>query len=324
MSPTSQPQTSRHEPVAHATTPQTIVALGPLEPALVEPLLSAHQRLVLEPREEDLAVADAAIVRAAYTVDGPLLDRMPALKVLARTGVGTDLVDVAEAARRGIPVVITPGSNTAAVAEGVFAHLLALVKRIRPLTALVREGRWDERAAGAVGDLDGFTLGIVGYGRIGRRVERIAQAFDLRVLAFDPYVDVPEAIRADTLDDLVAASDFVTLHVPLTPENTNLIDARRLALMRPGSALINCSRGGLVDLDAAHAALGAGTLAGLGLDVFDPEPPAHHPVFDHENVTLTPHLMGFTRQGMAHTVRDAVQGALDVLAGRTPPAVARP
>ncbi|BCW84037.1 oxidoreductase [Paenarthrobacter ureafaciens] len=303
---------------------QKLVALGSVEPDLVQPLLAENQQLVLNPTDEDLATAEAAIVRAAYRVDRDLLDRMPALKVIARTGVGTDLVDVAEADRRGIPVVITPGSNTASVAEGVFAHLLALVKRLAPLTDLVREGRWDERSGADVGDLEGFTLGIIGYGRIGRRVARIAEAFDLKVLAYDPYAEIPEANRCATVEELLHNSDFVTLHAPLTAENRNLINTERLETMRRGAVIINCSRGGLIDLDAAYAALQSGQLSGLGLDVFDPEPPAHHPIFDHANVTLTPHLMGFTKQGMAHTVRDAAQGAVDVLAGRAPMAVAQP
>ncbi|MFC9353983.1 NAD(P)-dependent oxidoreductase [Arthrobacter sp. NPDC057013] len=310
--------------MASITTPQILVALGGVEAGLVEPELAPHQQIIHNPTEADLARADAAIVRAAYRVDRELLDRMPALKVIARTGVGTDLVDVAEANRRGIPVVITPGSNTASVAEGVFSHLLALVKKLSTLTSLVRDGRWEERSGAAVGDLEGFTLGIIGYGRIGRRVARIAEAFDLKVLAFDPFADVPAGIRCETVEELLGRSDFVTLHVPLTPENHNLINAERLALMPPGAILVNCSRGGLVDLDAAHQALLSGQLGGLGLDVYDPEPPAHHAVFDHGNVVLTPHLMGFTRQGMAHTVRDAAKGAVDVLAGRSPAAVAAP
>lgn len=310
--------------MASLTTPQIFVALGSVEPDLVQPLLSENQRLIQDPTAEDLATADAAIVRAAYRVDRELLDRMPALKVIARTGVGTDLVDVAEANRRGIPVVITPGSNTASVAEGVFAHLLALVKKLSPLTSLVREGRWEQRAGVDVGDLEGFTLGIIGYGRIGRRVARIAEVFDLKVLAYDPFAEIPPEIRCDTVEELLAGSDFTTLHAPLTPENHNLINAGRLEAMKPGAILINCSRGGLIDLDAAHEALQSGRLSGLGLDVYDPEPPAHHPLFDHENVVLTPHLMGFTRQGMAHTVRDAAKGAVDVLAGRVPAAVAAP
>ncbi|WP_320536672.1 NAD(P)-dependent oxidoreductase [Pseudarthrobacter sp. IC2-21] len=310
--------------MASLSTPQILVALGSVEAGLVEPELGPHQQIIHNPTDADLARADAAIVRAAYRVDRELLDRMPALKVIARTGVGTDLVDVAEANRRGIPVVITPGSNTASVAEGVFAHLLALVKKLPTLTSIVRDGRWEERSGVAVGDLEGFTLGIVGYGRIGRRVARIAEAFDLKVLAFDPFADVPAGIRCETVEELLGRSNFITLHVPLTPENRNLLNAERLALLPAGALLINCSRGGLVDLDAAHQALLSGQLGGLGLDVYDPEPPAHHAIFDHANVVLTPHLMGFTRQGMAHTVRDAAKGAVDVLAGRSPAAVASP
>src|ERR1700742_761446 len=317
--------TASQQPAVATSAPiQTFVALGPIEPDLVEPFLAPNQRLVLNPSDEDLAVADAAIVRAAFTVDAAMLDRMPALKVLARTGVGTDLVHVTEAERRGIPVVITPGSNTNAVAEGVFAHLLAAVKRLSTLTTLVREGRWDQRGAVTVGDLDGATLGIVGFGRIGRRAARIAAAFDMRVRAYDPYVEVAAEYRCDSVEELLAASDFVTLHVPLTPENHHLINAERLALLRPGSVLVNCSRGALIDLDAAYKALQDGRLGGLGLDVLDPEPPEHHPIFDHPNTVLTPHLMGFTQGAMALTIQAAVEGAAAVLRGEQPPAVATP
>jgi D-3-phosphoglycerate dehydrogenase/(S)-sulfolactate dehydrogenase len=203
---------------------------------------------------------------------------------------------VAEAGRRGIPVVITPGTNTTSVAEGVFAHLLATVKRLPTLTTLVREGRWNERGAVTVGDLDGATLGIIGFGRIGNRVARIAAAFDLNILAYDPYADISAGYRCDSAD--------------------------RLALMRPGSVLVNCSRGALIDLDAAFDALRSGRLGGLGLDVYDPEPPEHHPVFDHPNTVLTPHLMGFTQRAMAVTIRAAVEGAAAVLRGEQPHAVA--
>jgi D-3-phosphoglycerate dehydrogenase / 2-oxoglutarate reductase len=315
--------TASQEPATTTSVPiETFVALGPIDPDLVEPFLAPHQRLVLDPTTEELAVAHAAIVRAAFTVDAAMLDRMPALKVLARTGVGTDLVDVAEAAGRGIPVVITPGTNTTSVAEGVFAHLLATVKRLSTLTTLVRDGRWNERGAITVGDLDGATLGIVGFGRIGSRVARIATAFDLKVLAYDPYADVPADYQCDSVEQLLAASDFVTLHVPLTAENHHLIDAASLSLMRPGGVLVNCSRGALIDLDAAHEALHTGRLGGLGLDVYDPEPPEHHPVFDHPNTVLTPHLMGFTQRAMALTIQAAVQGAAAVLRGEQPQAVA--
>ena len=304
------------------TSTQLFVGLGPLDRELVDPYLASHHQLVLDPTEEQLAVAEAAIVRAAFTVDAAMLDRMPALKVLARTGVGTDLVDVAEARRRGIPVVITPGTNTVSVAEGVYTHLLSLVKRLPTLTGLVRGGRWAERGKVTVGDLEGATLGIVGFGRIGRKVAQIAEAFDLNVRAYDPFAEIPQAYRCAEVDEVLAASDFVTLHTPLTAENHHLINETRLAAMRPGAILVNCSRGALIDLDAAHAALRSGQLAGLGLDVFEPEPPAYHPVFDHANTTLSPHLMGFTDRAMALTICAAVEGAIAVLDGREPAAVA--
>jgi phosphoglycerate dehydrogenase-like enzyme len=302
---------------------QIIVALGPVDTGVVEPMLGPDQYFVPQPNDDDLARADGAIVRAAFRVDSEALDRMPNLQVIARTGVGTDLVDVAEAERRGIPVVITPGSNTSSVAEGVFTHLLALVKRLHELTDVVKNGHWNERDQIQVGDLEGKTLGIVGYGRIGRRVERLAGAFDLRVLAYDPFADVPANLRRDDIDDLVRESDFITLHMPLTEETVGMFNDCRLALMRPGGILINCSRGGLIDLEAALEALESGRLGGLGLDVFDPEPPIHHQIFDHPRVSLSPHVMGFTQQSMANTVRDAVLGVQAVLDGRIPAAVAK-
>jgi D-3-phosphoglycerate dehydrogenase / 2-oxoglutarate reductase len=302
-----------------------VVGLGAVDPALVTGTFGDGIAFVAKPTDADLAVAVGAIVRADAVVDSAFLDRTPRMRVLARTGVGTDLVDLDAATARGIAVVVTPGSGTRAVAEGVLAHTLALVKRVAPLTALVSGGRWAERdSGGPVGDLDGATIGIIGYGRIGRRVGELATAFGMRVLAYDPFASPPAEVACTDLDELVAASDVLTLHVPLTPENHHLVDAAFLAKTKPGAVLINCGRGGLLDLDAAHDALQSGQLSGVGLDVFEPEPPAHHPIFDHPNVTLTPHLMGLTRRGTELTFVDAAQGVVDVLAGRKPAAVANP
>src|SRR5918992_6262113 len=279
---------------------------------------------VPDPDAEDLTVAVGAIVRADAVVDAALLDRAPRLRVLARTGVGVDLVDLAAASARGIPVVVTPNSGTRAVAEGVLALALHLTKRLGRLTELVREGRWTERAQVPVGDLDGATIGIVGYGRIGRRVGELAAAFGMRVLAYDPLSPPPADVARADLGELAASSDVLTLHVPLTEQTQHLVDEALLARVRPGAVLVNCGRGGLLDLGAALAALRSGRLAGVGLDVFDPEPPAHHPLFDHPDVVLTPHLMGLTRRATAATFADAAQGVVDVLAGRPPAAVANP
>jgi phosphoglycerate dehydrogenase-like enzyme len=302
-----------------------VVGLGKVQRELVRGVLGDGIDFIAEPAEADLAAAVGAIVRADAVVNAAFLDRTPRMRVLARTGVGTDLVDLDAATARGIAVVITPGSGTRAVAEGVLAHTLALVKRVAPLTELVSGGRWAERdAGGPIGDLDGATIGIIGYGRIGRRVGELAAAFGMRVLAYDPFAPQPAEVACGDLDELIAASDVLTLHVPLTPENHHLIDAALLARTKPGAVLINCGRGGLLDLDAALAALESGQLSGVGLDVFEAEPPVHHPIFNHPSVSLTPHLMGLTRKATAATFADAAQGVIDVLNGRQPAAVANP
>jgi D-3-phosphoglycerate dehydrogenase len=301
-----------------------VVALGAVDPTLVAGVLGDAVDFVAQPGPEELANAEGAIVRADAVVDAALLVRAPRLRVLARTGVGVDLVDVEEASARGIAVVITPGAGTRAVAEGVLAHALHLVKRLGPLTRLVREGRWADRTGVTVGDLDGATIGIIGYGRIGRRVGELAAAFGMRVLAHDPISPPPAEVDRPDLGELAAASHVLTLHAPLTEATYHLVDAGFLGRIRPGAVLVNCGRGGLLDLDAALSALESGRLGGIGLDVFDPEPPSHHPLFDHPDVVLTPHLMGLTRRATAATFAAAARGVSDVLAGRRPAALANP
>jgi D-3-phosphoglycerate dehydrogenase / 2-oxoglutarate reductase len=302
-----------------------VVGLGKVEPDLVTGVLGGDIEFVAEPTDADLAVAQGAVVRADAVVDKAFLDRTPQMRVLARTGVGTDLVDLDTATARGIAVVVTPGSGTGAVAEGVIAHAMALVKRLGQYTTLIREGRWAQRTAGGPpGDMDGATIGIIGYGRIGRRVGELAAAFGMRVLAYDPFAPPPAEVACTDLDELVAASDVLTLHVPLTSENHHMVNVGFLARAKPGAVLINCGRGGLLDLDAALEALESGQLSGVGLDVFEPEPPVHHAIFDHPGVSLTPHMMGLTRRGTELTFADAAQGVVDVLAGRKPTAVANP
>ena len=304
--------------------PAVVVGLGTVDPALVAGPLGGGARFVASPRPEDLAVAVGAIVRADAVVDRERLGRMPNLRVLARTGVGVDLVDVAAATERGIAVVITPGSGTNAVAEAVVGMALHLAKRFGPLTNLVRSGGWAKRHQIAVGDLEGATIGIVGYGRIGQRVGQLATAFGMRVLAYDPVILPPDDVRCAHLRDLATGSDVITLHAPLTETSRHLVNGRFLSAVKPGALLINCGRGALIDDDAVLDALLAGRLSGVGLDVFDPEPPAHHPLFDHPDVVLTPHLMGLSRRATAATFADAARGVADVLAGRRPAALANP
>src|SRR3954453_15834214 len=202
---------------ARRTERRVVVGLGAVDPTLVTGVLGDEVEFIPTPTHADMAGAEGAIVRADAVVDAAFLDRAPRMRVLARTGVGTDLVDLDAATARGIAVVVTPGSGTRAVAEGVLAHALHLAKRLGPYTTLIREGRWAERAAGGPpGDLDGATIGIVGYGRIGRRVGELAAAFGMRVLAYDPFAAPPPDIECRNLDEMVAASDVLTLHLPLT------------------------------------------------------------------------------------------------------------
>ena len=301
-----------------------VVGLGVVDPALVAEVFSGRCRFVAQPTDTDLREAQGAIARADADIDTAFLDGAPRLRVVARTGVGVERVDLDAATARGIAVVVTPGSGAVAVAEGAIAMAMHLVKRFGRLTELVRSGRWAERDAVVVGDLAGSTLGVVGFGRIGQHAGTLGAALGMKVLAYDPVAEPPAAYRVGTLAELLARSDVVTLHLPLTPDTHHLIDARTLALTKPGAILVNCGRGSLIDNDAAYDALVAGRIAGLGLDVFDPEPPQHHPLFDHPDVVLTPHLMGLSRQATAATFTAAATGVVDVLEGRDPAAVANP
>ena len=230
-----------------------VVALGSVDPALVTGVLEGHCRFVPDPSETELSLAAGAIVRADARVDQALLGKAPALQVIARTGVGVDLVDVAAATARGIAVVITPGAGAAAVAEGAIGMALHLVKRFGPLTALVREGRWAQRTEVPVGDLGGATLGVAGYGRFGRRTAALGAVFGMRILAYDPVSDPPDDVRCTDLGDLAGRSDVITLHLPLTGQTRHLVDDAFLARVKPGAVLVNCSRGGLIDTDAVSA-----------------------------------------------------------------------
>jgi D-3-phosphoglycerate dehydrogenase / 2-oxoglutarate reductase len=301
-----------------------VVGLGVVDPDLVNPVLGGHCRFVPDPTEADLAQARGAIARADARVDGEFLARSPRLRVVARTGVGVERVDLDAATARGIAVVITPGAGTTAVAEGAIAMAMHLVKRFGRLTTLIRSGQWADRGTVSIGDIAGSVLGVVGYGRIGQRAALLGAALGMEVLAYDPVSEPPADVRCTDLQDLVSRSDVITLHLPLLESTHHLVGPELLRHVKPRAVLVNCGRGGLTDLDAVYAALQDGRLGGVGLDVFDPEPPEHHPLFDHPDVVLTPHLMGLSRQASAATFVDAAQGVLDVLTGYRPAAVANP
>jgi phosphoglycerate dehydrogenase-like enzyme len=242
------------------------------------------------------------------------------LRVIARTGVGYDAIDVPAATARKIAVTITPGTNQESVAEQAFALLLALTRNIVNYDRMIRDGRWDRAL---VQPLRGKTLGLVGLGRIGRAVATRALAFGMRVIAFDPVADnefdARHGLVRQAFEELLAASDVVSLHLPLLPETRGLINDRTLALMRPGSYLINTSRGGLVvEADLARA-LASGHLAGAGLDVLNQEPPGPgNPLLGLPNVVLSPHMGGIDTKSMADMAELAARCIVSLYRGEWP------
>jgi phosphoglycerate dehydrogenase-like enzyme len=241
--------------------------------------------------------------------------------VIARTGVGYDAVDVAAATARGIPVTITPGTNQESVAEQTFALLLALTRDVTFHDRSIRSGGWQRTLSPR--PLRGRTIGLVGLGRIGRAVASKAIAFGMRVLACEPLGD-PEAdrrlgIERVGLDELLANSDIISLHLPLLESTRGLLDRAAFARMKPGSLLINTSRGGLIVEDDLIEALRSGQLAGAGLDVFDREPPAaDNPLRSMPNVVATPHMGGIDTLAMGDMATMAARSIVDLFEGRWP------
>ena len=266
---------------------------------------------------ERIGEYDAIIIRSGTRLTADLIARGSRLKVIGRAGVGVDNVDVEAASQRGIVVANAPQSTVISAAEHTIGLLLALTRRIPQAHAVLKEGRWERGSFGGL-ELADKTLGLVGFGRIGQQVARRARGLEMRVLAFDPYV-APErfrelgAERAETLDALLAESDFVSLHATLTPESRGLIGREQIAHMRDGARLVNVSRGELVDEPALVEALESGKLAGAALDVFSEEPYTG-PLLALENVVVTPHLAASTHEAQDRAgviVAEQVAAALE-------------
>jgi D-3-phosphoglycerate dehydrogenase len=245
----------------------------------------------------DIADADALVVRSATTVDAALIAAAPRLRAIARAGTGVDNVDVPAATARGIVVMNAPGANSVSVAEHAVALMLALSRAIPAADAAMKRNVWDKkRLTGA--ELRGKTLGIVGLGRIGQEVSARARAFGMQLVAHDPFISEQVAagfgIELLPLDDVFARADYITLHVPATPETRHLVNADRLARAKPGVRIINTARGELVDEAALAAAIEAGHVAGAGLDVFEVEPPVDTRLTKLPQVIATPHIAAST------------------------------
>jgi D-3-phosphoglycerate dehydrogenase len=244
-----------------------------------------------------LADADALVVRSAVQVDDALMEKAPKLRVIGRAGVGVDNIDAEAATRRGIVVMNTPGANAVAVAELTIGLMIALARKLPAANTGMHVGKWDKKNLQG-GELRGKTLGILGLGRIGLEVAKRARGFGMDLIGSDPFVSPAVArengIKLVTLDDLIAGSDYLTLHVGLTPQTHGVINEKSIAKMKKGVRIINCARGELIEDAALIAALKSGQVAGAALDVFTVEPPKESPYFGMDNVILTPHVAGST------------------------------
>lgn len=267
-----------------------------------------------------LADVEAVLIRSATRMDAEAIAAAPALKVIARAGVGLDNVDVDAATQAGVMVVNAPTSNVTSAAELAVGLLLACARNIAPANQSLKGGAWQRNTYGGVELLD-KTVGIVGFGRIGQLVAERLSGFGMELLAHDPYASTQRAgqlgVRLVGLDELLAASDFITVHLPKTPETVGLIGKEALAKVKPSVRIINAARGGILDEDALAEAIADGRVAGAGLDVFATEPCTDSPLFAHESVVVTPHLGASTQEAqekagiaVARSVRLALAGDL--------------
>jgi D-3-phosphoglycerate dehydrogenase len=300
--------------IAEELSPATVEALGPDfdvrmvngtdRPALLEALRTAH----------------AILVRSATKVDAEAIAAAPHLKVIARAGVGLDNVDIKAATAAGVMVVNAPTSNIISAAELTIGHILSLSRYIPQAHSALAQGQW-KRSAFTGTEIYEKTIGIIGLGRIGALIAARMQAFDTKIIAFDPYVTSARAqqlgVHLVTLEELLEQSDFITIHMPKTPETTGMIGTEQLALMKSTAYIVNVARGGLIDEDALYYALVNNVIAGAGLDVFVNEPPTDSPLLGLPNIVVTPHLGASTDEAqekagvsVAKSVRLALGGEL--------------
>jgi D-3-phosphoglycerate dehydrogenase len=301
-----------------------ILISDPLHPAGIEILEASGAEVVQLAREEHdrlpelIGEFDALVVRSGTRVTAELLRAGRKLRVVGRAGIGVDNVDVEAATALGILVVNAPTANLISATEHTWALMLALSRNVASADASVKAGEW-ERKKFLGRELHGKTLGVIGFGRIGQQVARRAQTFGMQVVAFDPYLDPAVAKRLDVelleIDDVLHRSDVVTLHTPLTEQTKHLLNAERLAMMRPDALLINCARGGVVDEDALLEALNRDHLGGAALDVFAVEPPESLALARHPRVVATPHIGAQTKEAQQRVATETARMLLAALEG---------
>ncbi len=279
---------------------------------------------------EEAADCEGLVCMLTDRVDAGLIDSLPKLQFVSSMSVGVDHVDVAALTARGIPLGNTPGVLVDTTADLAFALMLAAARRLGEADRFVRQGNWSPENAWSPDfftgkDVSGATLGIIGLGEIGQAVARRAAGFGMEVLAWNRSPREVKGVESVSLDELLLRSDFVSIHVALTDDTRGLMDAGKIALMKPGAVLVNTARGGIVDEAALAAALGEGHVYAAGIDVFEQEPtPADNPLLSHSNVILAPHIGSATTLTRARMADLAVENAIAALGGKPMPNCVNP
>lgn len=297
---------------------------GPTTGALLK---DAGLNIRLHPRTSNRTSAElteilgdaVGVIASTDPFDASVFAACPELRVIARTGVGVDAVDVAAATQAGVVVATTPGANEEAVADHALAMIMALQRRLAENDAAIRAGRWDRAGTLTPSDLYGATVGLIGSGVIGRAVIRRLMGFGSTIVVYDPFLTkAPEGTELVDLPTLLARSDVITVHAPLTEGTRGLLGAEQFAGMKPGSFVVNVSRGGIIDEQALAESIASGHLGGAGLDTFEREPIGDSPLRDLPTVILSPHIAGLSHRSIAAMTEAATQAVLDVVAGRLP------
>jgi D-3-phosphoglycerate dehydrogenase len=263
---------------------------------------------------------DALLVRSGTEVTARVIDAGKKLKFIGRAGAGVDNIELDAATRRGIIVANAPSGNTLAACEHTLAMMTSLARNIPQANASLKQGEWKRSRFMGV-ELNEKTLGIVGFGRIGQELARRAIGLDMKVIAYDPYINIERAkhlgVEVVSLDELFPRADFITVHTPLIKETKHLINPRTIATMKDGVRIINCARGGIIDEKALYEAIKAGKVAGAALDVFEEEPPVNSPILELPQVIVTPHLGASTVEAQQNVAVSVAKQCIDVLRGGT-------
>ncbi len=306
-----------------------VVVAGPLHPAGIEVLAAAPDVSFVHETSRDpiaytshIGAADGLVLRT-QALTRNIVDMAPRLKIVSRNGVGYDAVDVGVLNERGITLAVVGDVNSATVAEHTVMLMLAASRRLLKSATRLREGDWLYRDAFESRELHGKSLLIIGFGRIGRRVARIATAFEMSVFAYDPFIGVDQfegVNRVSSLDDALRVADVISLHVPAT--DIQVLDSSAFRRMKPGVVIVNASRGSVVDEVALLSAVEGGRVGAVGIDVFAEEPPpSDHPFLSHQSFVATPHSAGLTEECARRMARKAVQNVLDSLEGTLDPSL---